>query len=107
MNPRRRPDCITPTAPCRFAPGTARGDFTISVGDPRASLDADPSKPGDNLGYAAFGRVVEGMDVVTKIMDGPVSPTATIQGSFKGEVPVVAVKVITARRVPVGIAAKP
>lgn len=85
----------------RFAPGTARGDFTISVGDQRASLDADPSKPGDNLGYAAFGRVVEGMDVVTTIMDAPVSPTATIQGSFKGEVPVTAVKVISARRVPV------
>lgn len=90
----------------RFAPGTARGDFTISVGDQRASLDADPSKPGDNLGYAAFGRVVEGMDVVTKIMDAPVSPTATIQGSFQGQVPVAAVKVLSARRVPV-VAAGP
>ncbi|MGR6328305.1 peptidylprolyl isomerase [Sphingomonas sp. XXL09] len=84
----------------RFAPGTARGDFTISVGDQSPSLDADPSKPGDNLGYAAFGHVVEGMDVIVKILDAPVSPTATVNGSFKGEVPAQAVKVISARVLP-------
>ncbi len=82
----------------RLAPGTARGEFTISVGD-QPGLDADPSKPGDNLGYAAFGRVVEGMDVVTKILDAPVSPTATLRGAFKGEVPAAPVRIITARRV--------
>ncbi len=84
----------------RFAPGTARGDFTISVGDQSPSLDADPGKPGDNLGYAAFGHVVEGMDVIVKILDAPVSPTATVNGSFKGEVPAQAVKVISARLLP-------
>lgn len=83
----------------RFAPGTATGDFTISVGDQSPSLDADPSKPGDNAGYAAFGRVVEGMDAIVTILDAPVSPTATVRGSFKGEVPVRAVKVLTARRI--------
>ena len=83
----------------RLAPGTARGDFTISVGD-QFGLDADPSKPGDNLGYATFGRVVEGMDVVLKIFNAPISPTATLAGAFKGEVPVAPVKVISARRVP-------
>ncbi len=83
----------------RFAPGTATGDFTISVGDQSRSLDADPTKPGDNLGYAAFGRVVEGMDAIVTIMDAPVSPTATVRGSFKGQVPVTAVRVLSARRV--------
>jgi peptidyl-prolyl cis-trans isomerase A (cyclophilin A) len=83
----------------RFAPGTARGDFTISVGDQSPALDADPAKPGDNLGYAAFGRVVEGMDTIVTILDAPVSPTATVRGSFKGEVPVTTVRVLTARRV--------
>lgn len=83
----------------RFGPGTATGDFTISVGDQRAALDADPGKPGDNLGYAAFGRIVEGMDTIVTILDAPVSPTATVRGSFKGEVPVTTVKVLTARRV--------
>lgn len=79
--------------------GTARGEFTISVSD-QPSLDADPAAPGDNQGYAAFGRVVEGMDVILKIFREPVSPTATIQGSFKGEVPVAPVKILTARRIP-------
>ncbi|MCU6453487.1 peptidylprolyl isomerase [Sphingomonas sp. A2-49] len=83
----------------RFAPGTASGDFTISVGDQRPSLDADPAKPGDNLGYAAFGRVVEGMDTIVAILDQPVSPTATIRGSFRGEVPATIVTIRTARRI--------
>jgi peptidyl-prolyl cis-trans isomerase A (cyclophilin A) len=83
----------------RLAPGTARGEFTIMLGD-QPSFDADPAAPGDNLGYAAFGRVAEGMDVVLKIFDAPNSPTATIMGTFKGEVPLAPVKVLTARRLP-------
>jgi peptidyl-prolyl cis-trans isomerase A (cyclophilin A) len=82
----------------RLAPGSARGEFTIMVGD-QPSFDADPGKPGDNLGYAAFARVVEGMDVVVKILDAPVSPTRTLQGAFKGEIPEAPVKVLTVRRV--------
>ena len=82
----------------RLQPGTAHGDFTISVGD-QPSFDADPSRPGDNLGYAAFGHVVEGMDVVMKIFDAPVDPAKTQRGAFKGEVPAVTVKILTARRV--------
>jgi len=86
----------------RLEPGTARGDFTISVGD-QPSFDADPTRPDDatktNLGYAAFGRVVDGMDVVLKIFDAPIDPNATVRGSFKGEVPAAPVKVLTARRV--------
>lgn len=81
----------------RLKPGTARGEFTIMVGD-QPSFDADPTKPGDNLGYAAFGRVVDGSDALMKIFDAPVSPTKTLQGSFKGEVPEAPVKILTARR---------
>jgi peptidyl-prolyl cis-trans isomerase A (cyclophilin A) len=87
----------------RLAPGSARGDFTVSVGD-QPSFDADPTKPDDatktNLGYAAFGRVVDGMDVVLKIFDAPVDPNATVRGSFKGEVPAAPVRVLSARRLP-------
>ncbi|WP_416194492.1 peptidylprolyl isomerase [Sphingomonas sp. 10B4] len=82
----------------RRAPGTGGGEFTISVGDQTHSLDAGRGQPADNLGYAAFGHVVEGMDVIVGIMDAPVSPTATQRGAFKGEVPIAPVKVLTARR---------
>ncbi|WP_174279379.1 peptidylprolyl isomerase [Sphingomonas bacterium] len=80
----------------RLAPGTGAGDFTISVGDQRFSLDADPSRPGDNLGYAAFGHVVEGMDTVHRILDAPVAAG----GHFPGEQIAKPVVVTSARRVP-------
>lgn len=54
----------------RFDPGTATSNFFICVGD-QPYLDAHPGEPGDNLGYAAFGRVVEGMAVVQKILSLP------------------------------------
>lgn len=81
----------------RLKPGTAQGEFTIMLGD-QPSFDADPALPGDNLGFAAFARVVEGKETILKIFDAPTSPTATIRGAFKGEIPVAAVKVLTARR---------
>ncbi len=58
----------------RYAPGTATCDFFICIGDV-PSLDADPTQSGDNEGFAAFGRVTAGMDVVKKILGSPVSPT--------------------------------
>ena len=84
----------------RREPGTAQGEFTIVVGDQRPSFDADPSKPGDNLGYAAFGHVVSGMDVVSAIMDAPVDPAATVRGAFQGEVPAAPSTITSARREP-------
>lgn len=89
---------FTLSAP-RNKPGTAQGEFTIMLGDQTPSMDADPSKPGDNLGYAAFAHVVDGKDVVVKIFDAPNSPTATLGGFFKGEVPAAPVRILSARRV--------
>lgn len=83
----------------RAAPGTGAGDFTISVGDQRPSLDADPTRPGDNLGYAAFGQVVEGMEVVHRILDAPVAAG----GYFKGEQIAAPVVITSVRRVPVAV----
>ena len=59
----------------RDAVGTATADFFICIG-PSAYLDADPSRPGDNAGYAAFGQVVEGMDVVRAILASPTGGVA-------------------------------
>ena len=56
----------------RFSPGTARGDFFICVGA-QPYLDARPGAPGDNLGYAVFGQVVNGMSVVRRILAAPTS----------------------------------
>jgi peptidyl-prolyl cis-trans isomerase A (cyclophilin A) len=82
----------------RLAPGTGRSEFTISVGD-QPSLDADPTKPGDNLGYAAFGKVIEGMEVVWKILDSTTSPTKG-EGVMKGSMLDPKVKIVSVRRLP-------
>ena len=81
----------------RFAPGTARGDFTIIVGG-APWMDANPSAPGDNLGFAVFGRVVEGMDVVRAIIAAPTSPTKGV-GPMKGEMLEPPVRILSARRI--------
>lgn len=81
----------------RYAPGTANGDFTIMVGD-QPSLDADPAASGDNQGYAAFGRVVEGMDVVHKIFDSPTSATLG-EGVMKGQMIAPPILIKAARRI--------
>jgi len=83
----------------RNAPGTATSDFFICLGD-SAYLDADPKAPGDNLGFAAFGQVVQGMDVVKKILVLPTSPTKGV-GVMKGQMLEPPVPIFTARRVTV------
>jgi len=54
----------------RFDPGTATNNFFICTA-PEPYLDAHPGAPGDNLGFAAFGQVVQGMAVVRKILSLP------------------------------------
>jgi len=80
----------------RYAPGTATSEFFVCIGD-QPSLDADPSLPGDNLGFAAFAHVTDGMDVVRAILKSPKSPTAG-EGVMKGEMLDPAIAIATARR---------
>lgn len=79
--------------------GTARSDFFITVGD-MSSLDAHPDQPGDNAGFAAFGRVVQGMDVVLKIMRAPVDPALGEKEGMKGQMLAQPVRILTAKRTP-------
>ena len=79
----------------RAAPGTANGDFFITVGALTA-LDADPSKPGDNAGFAVFGHVAQGMDVVRKIL---ALPAGGGEGAMKGQILVAPVRIVAARRI--------
>ena len=83
----------------RLAPGTATGDFTIMLSD-QPYFDADPTRedPGSRDGYAAFGQVVEGMDVARKIYEVPLSPTLG-EGILKGQMIEKPVRIISARRV--------
>lgn len=82
----------------RREPGTGQAEWSITVGD-MTGLDAKPGAPGDNAGYAVFGRVVEGMDVVKRIWSGPTDPEAG-EGAMKGQILKPAVRILTVRRVP-------
>ncbi len=83
----------------RNAPGTAAGDFSILLSD-LSGFDADPKSATDEgkAGYAAFGHVAEGMDVIRKIYDVPLSPTLG-EGVMKGQMIAKPVRVISVRRV--------
>ncbi len=82
----------------RYAPGTATGDFSILVSD-QPGFNADPNASGDKDGYAAFGHVVDGMDVVMKIYATPLSPTLG-EGFLKGQMIAAPIKIISVRRIP-------
>lgn len=82
----------------RFAPGSATADFSIMVG-PQHYLDAGPGSGGDGLGYAVFGQVVEGMDVVRRILAAPVSSTEG-EGVMRGQMLDPRIRILTARRAP-------
>jgi peptidyl-prolyl cis-trans isomerase A (cyclophilin A) len=73
-------------------PGTARADFFILTTD-IPGLDAGPHGPG----FAAFGHVVEGMDVVKKIYASPVSPTKGV-GEMQGQMLDPPIKIIKVSR---------
>lgn len=50
----------------RNEPGTASSEFFICIGD-QPELDAGGKRNPDNQGFATFGKVIKGMDVVKKI----------------------------------------
>ena len=81
-------------------PGTARSDFFIMTTD----IPAFDAK-GSDIGFAAFGRVVEGQEVVKAILAAPVSPTKG-EGAMKGQMLEPAVKVVKAERMPQQISAQ-
>lgn len=62
-------------------PNSATAQFFINVNDNTFLNWGDPR--GDGHGYAVFGKVVSGMDVVTKIAKTPTGPG----GPFRSDVP--------------------
>jgi len=71
-------------------PHTAKAQFFINVSD-NSSLDPQPTR----WGFAVFGYVIEGMEVVDKISNVPTGPG----GKFATDVPIVPVVIKTASRV--------
>jgi peptidyl-prolyl cis-trans isomerase A (cyclophilin A) len=80
----------------RNTPNSAQADFFILLSDtPGFDAGANAEDPD---GFAAFGHVVEGMDVVRKIFAAPVSATKG-EGVMKGQILEPPVKIIKAARV--------
>jgi peptidyl-prolyl cis-trans isomerase A (cyclophilin A) len=73
-------------------PGYAMGDFFIMT-KAMPGMDAKPGEPG----FAAFGKVVDGMATVRKILAAPTDEGGS--GAMKGQMIEKPVKIIAARRV--------
>lgn len=71
-------------------PNSGHGNFSIMVGD-NPTLDARPGR----LGYAAFGRVIGGMDVVGRIL---AMPTGGGREEMRGQMILQRVKILRAER---------
>ena len=82
----------------RNAPGTATGDFSILLAA-QPGLDADPDSEDAEAreGYAAFGHVTQGMEVVRAIFEAPLDPEKG-EGWLKGQMLARPVKILSARR---------
>ena len=62
---------------------TATASFFVAIGE-QHELDFGGKRNADGQGFAAFGRVVEGMDVVRKIQAAPTQPAGG-RGAFGTE----------------------
>ena len=80
-------------------PGSATGDFSIQLQDnPGMDANPDAADPVWQNGYAVFGFVTKGMDVVEAIHASPVDPDKG-EGWMKGQMLAEPVTIVEARRV--------
>jgi peptidyl-prolyl cis-trans isomerase A (cyclophilin A) len=77
----------------RAAPVGTMGDFFIIVGGAMPAMDAHGGEPG----FAAFGRVEQGMDVVRAILAAPTVANAG-RGPMRGQMLEKPVRIVAARR---------
>ncbi len=80
----------------RAAPDSATSDFFVCLGD-QPSLDFAGARNPDGQGFAAFGRVVRGMDVVRRIQAAPA----------EGQALTPPIAILSARRLPASAATPP
>lgn len=79
-------------------PGDADGDFFIMIED-QTGFDANPaaSDPAWAAGYAVFGYVTGGMDIITRILAAPRDAQAG-EGVMKGQMLKHEIAIVSARR---------
>jgi peptidyl-prolyl cis-trans isomerase A (cyclophilin A) len=77
----------------RAGPDTATASFSICIGD-QPEMDFGGKRNADGQGFAAFGRVVDGMDVVRKIQAAPTGE----RGAYGTETLAPPVKIIKVSR---------
>lgn len=80
----------------RDAPGTASSEIFVTIGD-NTALDYGGARNPDGQGFAAFGKVVDGMDVVRAIQSG--ATDASLDGAvMAGQLLDEPVKILSVRR---------
>jgi peptidyl-prolyl cis-trans isomerase A (cyclophilin A) len=79
----------------RGAPDSATSGWFICIND-QPSLDFGGARNPDGQGFAAFGRVVSGMDVVRKIQAAPASANRTTNAEAQRLTP--PIRIITVSR---------
>ncbi|MEO1248053.1 MAG: peptidylprolyl isomerase [Pseudomonadota bacterium] len=80
----------------RFMPGTAQSEFFISIGD-NPVLDHGGERFEDRLGFAVFGQVTAGMDVVTRIHSSEADAPTDI-AYIEGQILTTPVRIVSLRR---------
>jgi peptidyl-prolyl cis-trans isomerase A (cyclophilin A) len=80
----------------RGAPDSATSGWFICIND-QPSLDYGGARNPDGQGFAAFGRVVSGMDVVRKIQNAPSSTTRVTNADAQRLTP--PIRIIRAERI--------
>jgi peptidyl-prolyl cis-trans isomerase A (cyclophilin A) len=81
----------------RGAPDSATSGWFICIND-QPSLDFGGARNPDGQGFAAFGRVIKGMDVVRKIQNAPSSANRTTNTEAQRLTP--PIKIIKVARLP-------
>jgi peptidyl-prolyl cis-trans isomerase A (cyclophilin A) len=80
----------------RGEPGTAGAEFFICIGD-NPALDFGGQRNPDGQGFAAFGRVVEGMEAV-KAINAAKADLPTPDGYVRGQLLSPPVKILSVKR---------
>jgi peptidyl-prolyl cis-trans isomerase A (cyclophilin A) len=80
----------------RFKPGSASSEFFICIGD-NPSLDFGALRNADGQGFAAFGRVISGMEVVRRIQASAAN-APTDEPYVRGQMLEEPVKILSVKR---------